>query len=253
MTEEELRWAVEHALQTHALAEEERERLAGCTDAASLRRALIEVGLPEQDVEQSLATLEHELLRRHGARRRRMVVVAVAAAALVALGLIGWFALLAPLRASAVFINLRHEAPNRRPHHSWQTSSLDGRAERALAAALSAQEVVVIDALDADVHRRLFVGAQMQPTRAALKGATAATHAALGDLRCDAAGDGVRATLSLRVIDLRSGAVLERARAEGAAQGSQIGAACEAAGALAARTVAAKLAGRVAARLGRSR
>lgn len=77
LTPEELELAISHALKTHDLAEKERARLETCTDLDTLRQTLVELGLPEEDIQRSIATLDEALIIESAPRNRSLLFACV--------------------------------------------------------------------------------------------------------------------------------------------------------------------------------
>ena len=236
LNRDEVQRVVEHAIRTHRLAEAERERVAECSDIPTLRAALLEAGLPPEDVERSLASVD-EVLGRSG--RRRSTVIATVAVGVTAAAVAGALALYRPAPA-AVFVNLSRELPGRPASPSWRGGSIRGDAERVLLDGFRARGARVIERLDPKASADLFVGASAEPSRAELR-RIGAGKAVLGTLRCRSVEKGHAAELSVQVIDLDSGAQIGGARADATYAGQDAERACEVAGAAAARVVIGRL------------
>ncbi len=254
----ELRWALDHAMTTHLLAEEQRDRAVACTTLAEFRELLLDSDLPEADVDAALATLDGALESRRQAGRRQRRGLAVFASGFLIAGLAGYLLSAGSASGPTVFVNLRHEQPGLQARSSWgQGNALGGAGEREIADALNRAGLRVVEQLEPKQVRRLFVGAGVEPSLAAIRAATPASLAALGEARCvqigGAAGEGakeMRVMLALRVKSLDGDATVARAAAEGKGLGADVATACEQAAQAAARAMAPGIAAQVAAQAG---
>jgi hypothetical protein len=258
LSPDELKWALEHAAEVHRLAQARRDLAARCTSLDELRQALLESGVPASDVDAALGSLQSALdARRRAATSRRRLALALGLSFVLALG-IGALVTSGGQAAPLAFVNLRHAVPGRASFSSWESGGvLGGEAERALAAALQARGITCLGALEEKNVRRLFVGAGVQPTQDALRSATEARVAVLGDAQCSQiegeAVDGpktVRSALRVEALELESGRTLDRAEAEGKATDDNLARACDLAATAAMAGLADRLAGQLAAQLG---
>jgi len=234
LTDKEARWVIEHAMRSHSAAE--RERLAGMTDVETLRAALLEVGLPADEVDRSIASVDQIIAQRKSGSRALGWLLALVVGA--AVGAAVWFAW--PQPDPGVFVNIKHERPDRQAFHSFEGGAPTGEPERIVAKALAARGLPSVRVSRAAVGE-LFVGAALHPSLAAIRGKTAATLALLGTERCRRTKAGFRATLLLELFDLDSEQAIARADAHAIATGAAE-AACAAAAKQAATRAAADLA-----------
>jgi len=232
LTPEQVKRVVARVLDDHALAERQREALVACTEVGVLRDALVEAGLPPEDVDRSLASIDDVLER---PRRRRNLFIAAALSTLLAAGAVALW-LSRPAAKPTVFVNISRELPGRAATTSWRSGVLRGATARALLPGFRGAGLRVIERLDARVVSELFVGAAAQPSQAKLR-QTAATLAALGTLRCVREPRGYKAALSLQIIDVRSGTRRARANAETTIEGRDAERTCAEGGVAAARAV----------------
>jgi hypothetical protein len=217
--------------------------------------------MPANDVDTALASLETALqARRHGATSRHRLLIALVLSFVLAV-LVGIAVTSGSRAAPLAFINLRHQVPGRAASTSWESGgTLQGAAESVLASALREQRIDSLASLEEKRVRRLFVGAGTQPTQAALRAATDASVALLGDIQCaqieGEAVEGpktVRSALRLESFRVESGQPLGREEAEGVATDENLARACDMAAAAAMTNLAERMARQLAGQLGAAR
>ncbi len=94
LNENEARRLADRVFRDHKRAELKRDRLDGCTNIATVRRRLIEAGVPRRDVDATLDAERRRIERRRRAKRRRpyIVVLGLIAVGFVAFSSIRWVA-----------------------------------------------------------------------------------------------------------------------------------------------------------------
>ncbi len=88
LTPKESRRLINLVIRDHKQAEAKRDRLLACNDLNALRRTLVEAGIPQRDVDQTLDRFRRRLERRRRARQRRPLLLG---ALLVVVGLVGYY------------------------------------------------------------------------------------------------------------------------------------------------------------------
>jgi len=207
-------FAIDHAMRTHALAEQQRERLASCTDLLALRQTLVELGLPAADIDASLATLEQSFAERErrAIRFQRLVYTGLAfAATLFAIAL---YLVLRPPPVPLpplALVSVEYLLPEQPATHTWQDSDLiSGDVERALRERLQQAGIGVVESLTGDQRRQLFAGSARQPDLALLSQQLPATIAVLGRVRCTDRGTVMETEMHSWLISLELRATVVR-------------------------------------------